>query len=466
MRTLSLFSGYGGLDLAVEHVLGSETAYVADIDKGACKILEHRFPRAENLGDVSAVDYRSLGQIDVITGGFPCQDVSTAGKRAGMKDGTRSGLWSEMHRAIDELRPRLVVIENVRGLLSAEADSDVEPCPWCVGDESGPSMRALGAVLADLADIGYDARWCGLRAADVGAPHGRFRVFILATPADAERREQREPAERGLRAEPGRSATPAADTDRERHERAGSARYGRPGPADGDSGPVALLPTPDANMGNGGRVRSREALARGDRQVNLNDLPRLLPTPAVNDMGEGKTPEAWDVWTAKMQAKHGNGNGHGASLAIEAQRLTESVDVHAGGRVLGVVDVEQVEDVLGFSGGDCDFHTSGIAAKNEAGLEKVWGEYAPAIARWESLTRPAPAPTEPTGKGGAHRLSPRFTEWMMGLPNGWITDVPSITRNEALKACGNGVVPQQAAAAIEWLLNASIGQLDLLAMEG
>lgn len=90
-----------------------------------------------------------------------------------------------------------------------------------------------------------------------------------------------------------------------------------------------------------------------------------------------------------------------------------------------------------------------------------FGQYTAAIARWEALTGlPAPAPTEPTGKGGAHRLSPRFTEWMMGLPPGWITDVPGITRNEALKACGNGVVPQQAHAALTFALNllASLGR--------
>ena len=85
--------------------------------------------------------------------------------------------------------------------------------------------------------------------------------------------------------------------------------------------------------------------------------------------------------------------------------------------------------------------------------EKQWGDYAAAIRRWEHvLGRPAPDPTEPTGKNGAHRLSPRFVEWMMGLSDGWITDVPGITRNEALKACGNGVVPQQAAFAISHLI--------------
>lgn len=82
-----------------------------------------------------------------------------------------------------------------------------------------------------------------------------------------------------------------------------------------------------------------------------------------------------------------------------------------------------------------------------------FGGYAPAIARWERvLGRPAPAPTEPTGRGGAHRLSPRFVEWLMGLPEGHVTGVPGLTRNAQLKALGNGVVPQQATAALTHLL--------------
>ena len=128
----------------------------------------------------------------------------------------------------------------------------------------------------------------------------------------------------------------------------------------------------------------------------------LLPTPAVNDMGAGKTVEQWDEWTAKMQAAHGNGNGHGNSLAIEAIRHTD------------------------------------------------FGPYAAAVARWEAIVgRPAPAPTEP-GSNGKPRLSPRFVEWMMGLPQGWVT-ATGVPRNAQLKALGNGVVPQQARLALDLL---------------
>ena len=81
-----------------------------------------------------------------------------------------------------------------------------------------------------------------------------------------------------------------------------------------------------------------------------------------------------------------------------------------------------------------------------------WGKYAASIARWEAIHGPSPAPTMTSPRSGNQQLSPAFTEWMMGLPTGWITDVPGITRNEALKACGNGVVPQQAIAALRHML--------------
>lgn len=179
----SLFSGYGGLDLAVTAVTGAEVAWHCEWEDAPSKILDKNFPGIPNYRDVSKVDWANIEPVDILTGGFPCQDLSLAGKRAGLKEGTRSGLWSEFYKAIDIIRPSLVVIENVRGLLSATAHSDLESCSWCMGDESGePPLRALGAVLGDLADIGYDARWTGIRAADAGAPHNCFRVFIVAYP--------------------------------------------------------------------------------------------------------------------------------------------------------------------------------------------------------------------------------------------------------------------------------------------
>src|SRR5699024_1554073 len=275
MRIGSLFSGTGGLDMAVESVFpGALPAWFCEWDEAPSRILAHHWPDVPNLRDVTAVDWSQVEPVDIITGGFPCQDVSHAGRRQGLiRDGegrTRSGLRGQLLRAIDTIRPPLVVAENVRGLLSAEADSDVEPCPFCMGDGGASPMRALGAVLADLADIGFDAEWCGLRAADVGAAHGRFRVFILAWPT--------------------------ADAD---------------GDVLGQLARVAPEQAAPADEGD------RFADPRGGGRDGVT----LLPTPAVNDMGASYTPDEWDAWTARMKAAHGNGNGHGKSLSIEAQRL-------------------------------------------------------------------------------------------------------------------------------------------------
>jgi DNA (cytosine-5)-methyltransferase 1 len=181
----SLFSGYGGLDLVVAEMFDAQVAWHCEWEDAPSKILEARFPGVPNYRDVSTVDWASVEPVDILTGGFPCQDVSLAGRRAGMTDGTRSGLWSEFAKAIDVLRPKWVVIENVRGLLSAKADNGVEYDDEVVGVLNGrPALRAIGAVLGDLADLGFDAEWASVRASDAGAPHQRLRVFILAYRAD------------------------------------------------------------------------------------------------------------------------------------------------------------------------------------------------------------------------------------------------------------------------------------------
>lgn len=205
----SLFSGYGGLDLAVEHALDAETVWFSENNQHVARIFAHHWPDAPNLGDIATIDWSTVPQVDVLCAGFPCQDVSTVGKRAGLAPGTRSGLWSHMAEAVDALQPQLVVIENVRGLLSspavrapqegtANAQRNIdhatpsaatlrvlEPDPWGMGDLATRPLRAAGAVLGDLADLGMDAQWIGLPASLVGAPHPTLRIFILAHRQDA-----------------------------------------------------------------------------------------------------------------------------------------------------------------------------------------------------------------------------------------------------------------------------------------
>lgn len=114
----SLSSGYGGLDLAVEYATGGETIWFSETNT-SIRVFAHHWPGFPDLGDITSVEWATVLPVDVLIGGFPCQDVSTVGKGAGLAPGTRSGLWSHMAAAIDALQPELVVIENVRGLLSA-----------------------------------------------------------------------------------------------------------------------------------------------------------------------------------------------------------------------------------------------------------------------------------------------------------------------------------------------------------
>ena len=122
MKIGSLFSGVGGADLAVQSVFpGAHPAWFVEFDKHPSAVLARHWPDVPNYGDITAVDWAAVEPVDILTGGFPCQDLSVAGKRAGLRPGTRSGLWAHMAYAIDQLRPALVVAENVRGLLSADA---------------------------------------------------------------------------------------------------------------------------------------------------------------------------------------------------------------------------------------------------------------------------------------------------------------------------------------------------------
>jgi DNA (cytosine-5)-methyltransferase 1 len=382
VRIGSLFSGYGGLDMAVMAVLGGTVAWHSEIDKAASKILEHHWPDVPNLGDIAAVDWSQVGPVDVLTGGFPCQDVSHAGKRAGLRPDTRSGLWSQMAYAVDQLRPALVVIENVRGLLSAPAHSDVEPCPICLGDGPDGALRALGAVLGDLAELGYDARWCGVRAADAGAPHGRFRVFVVAHAGSG----------------------PLAGT--------AAAGDGLPVTPQRGDGPVA----------DTARVQSQWAIRSGDPsgrpEASYRDCRSAAPHPTRDGRHEG--------WPEPARVVGGPDAAEPGEAAADADR--------DGQQAVWRVDTQRRDP------------------DRRDRADTAWGDYEPAIRRWEHiLGRPAPAPTG-IGDKGQPKLSARFVEWMQGLPDGWVTDVPGVSWNDALKALGNGVVPQQAELAMRWLL--------------
>jgi DNA (cytosine-5)-methyltransferase 1 len=161
-RVLDLFSGIGGFSLGLE-AAGFRTVAFCEVNPTCRFLLAHHWPDVPCYDDVQTLTADRLAAdgiaVDVICGGFPCQDISYAGKGAGLA-GERSGLWREYARLIGELRPRYVVVENVSALLS----------------------RGLGVVLGDLAELGYDAVWDRVRAFDIGAPHLRARLWIVAYP--------------------------------------------------------------------------------------------------------------------------------------------------------------------------------------------------------------------------------------------------------------------------------------------
>lgn len=156
MRVGSLFAGIGGFDLAARW-MGWDTAWFSEIEPYASSVLAKHWPGVPNHGDITKLNGADIEPIDILCGGFPCQDISLAGAGAGI-GGSRSGLWKHYARLIDEKHPRYVVAENVSAIRT----------------------RGLDVVLQDLNALGYDAEWHCIPASHVGAPHRRDRAWIIA----------------------------------------------------------------------------------------------------------------------------------------------------------------------------------------------------------------------------------------------------------------------------------------------
>lgn len=174
LKVLDLFSGIGGFSLGLERTGGFETVAFCEIEDYPRRVLKKHWPKVPIYDDVRTLTADALSRdgiaVDVICGGFPCQDVSRAGKRAGI-GGARSGLWSEFGRLVCELRPQFIIVENVSALLD----------------------DGMGVVCGDLASLGYDAEWHCISAAAVGAPHDRDRIWILAYPNEMGRKVPNQP---------------------------------------------------------------------------------------------------------------------------------------------------------------------------------------------------------------------------------------------------------------------------------
>lgn len=510
-KLISLFSGYGGLDMGVARALGgADTVVTSDLEPGPVAIEAFHTPGIPNLGDITAVDKSTLPEADILVGGSPCQSMSYAGRRAGMHEGTRSGLWSEQCDAINAVRPRLAVWENVQAATGASASSrsdivrhgrrvaalraaglcacdnpdldypagfrpptgegavradkalldwarrrglDVSglecrrcgcpvygpgPVAWTDrlgGRDTGPVIRALGRVLADLSLIGYDAVWRGIEAADVGAPHHRFRLFVVAWPQTPPDR----PAETDLFREldalpaPRPAGSPWAVFDRDADVwRSGETRldgtadvFDGVWPTDGVmvSGRVWTAPAWPAVLPRLSGAPARHGDT--DPRHRVSGSP-LIPTPAARDAkglnqrrNQENLPGAMELGTRLRSAP--------ATVFMPTPRASDGTKgpsynghrVNLSGAILGqagLLPTPTASDGMAermrtgvWHAGSRRAMNLGIAGRivtagegkardpESYGFRVDWGRFTPAVRRWETiLGRPAPDPTQAT----------------------------------------------------------------------
>lgn len=400
----SLFTGYGGLDMGVAMALDPDArvAWTSDVEPGPCKLAQVRWPDTPNLGDITQINWADVEPVDIICGGSPCQDLSLAGKRAGMATGTRSGLWESMAAAIETIQPRLVVWENVQGALSARAYSPVESEPTMLGTgANGPALRAAGRVAGDLASLGYSTAWRVVRASDAGAPHQRARFFLIGYP-DGQPWDMRRPT------------TPRQAPSRRPHRESAGPDLG------------TLMPTPTASDHKAGRHQDGTG-------HSLTQAVQLLPTPVAQPSGNSPSEH--------LRKKPGRERVTDLAIIVENGLLPTG----------GLLPTPQAVSAP-YSGAGYGPTLNEVANA----LTGTYGPYAPTIARWEHVTgRAAPPPTNPPRRaGGKPQLSAKFVEWLMGLPDGHVTGPDlDLSRERQLRMLGNGVVPQQAALAVRTLIH-------------
>jgi DNA (cytosine-5)-methyltransferase 1 len=401
LRTGSLFTGSGQLDHAVTRVLGGELVWTVENDPSARRVIASRL-RAEhgNWTGVESCDFTRMPPVDVLVAGFPCQDISQAGHGKGIAHGERSGLWRYVVHAAKALSPEWIALENVPLI----------------------KRRGLDIVLDDLESLGYGLRWTYLRASDVGMPHQRKRWFALAH-RDWAHREVTYPTK----------ARP--DWLREVEAR--------------------LLPTPD-----GGRFNDGESIK------SWRERQRRNPDKGINGNGQG-TPLSIVVQLPTDGPNGGpNQRGRKGDLAMPsvAVRLLPSPQARDGRDSAGPEALSRVP-VNGLLPRVVNLLPTPRAAPNEnrttrrtpsqearSWVVEINGklvDYGPAVCHWADLFGPCPEPTVNTPVGP--RLSPAFTEWMMGWSVGWVTGL-DIARTRMLRVIGNGAAPIQAETAYRHLL--------------
>ena len=399
-------------------------------------LCSHYHPEVPNLGDIKEIEWdkADIPEFDILTGGYPCQPFSAAGHRRG-KDDPRH-LWPYVLKAIKVRQPQHVYLENVRGHLSLGFD----------------------IVLNDLASAGYNVHWSIMAASSVGAAHRRERLYIYATPSTD-------------------GTSYSLDLPTKLPVAGSISQYGLVSLTRVDDHlhtPSALLPTPVA--------RDHKGATKRKGGLSLGDIGRLLPTlmPAATS-AQFPTPAASDTTGARKTRPNGYKALKDMPLLLEkagarlmpTPNTMDNLPAREGDAVERQLRRGQGreasrrstmgnlrEDILlTVEPGRYDVDNSKVDKREHAPEWQPfnvteWGVYAEAVARWTISTgNLPPAPVQPN-RNGNPQLTAEFPAWLMGLPAGYLTDPDiGLTRTEAIKLAGNGVVPQAALVAYSLILS-------------
>ncbi len=403
----SLFAGIGGLELGLEQTGGFKTIWSVEIDEYCNRVRKRHWPAVPQYLDVREFPPDGIERPDLICGGSPCQDLSVAGKRAGLA-GERSGLFHEFTRIVGALQPRWVIWENVGGALSSHGGRD------------------FLAVLNAFHAIGYDAEWCHLHASDFGLPHRRRRVFVVAYPKGGYAGHHEPVGERRPAAEPEYQCDELADPTSQRCGQGGSepARQQRASSASGESDELANA------IGKRGRCETSRAKNAENAWVSGQRTKLAYPRRELPQRERATGPEALP-----------DRRGGGATMA----------DTDAGNRVGQQPDTKRCEK-QGTAIDGTGAESLGDAAGN--GPKKCGPHKRP-----KAINERHPELFAPPGPGDRERWDAILTEapWLApalergfcrmadGLPP--LLDLPGLEiqvddeRRKRLKALGNAVVP-------------------------
>lgn len=403
MKFMSLFTGVGGFDLGFERA-GMECVGMCEIDKNARKVLDYHYPQVIKFEDVRHVTKENITEpVDLICGGFPCQDVSVAGRRAGLA-GERSGLWFEFHRIIDEIKPQWVVIENVPGLLTSNGGADFE------------------TVLSGLVGSGYRIGWRILDSQYFGVAQRRKRVFIVASLGNGRCAQVLFERESGTgNPEPGSEAREAPTP----YVIKGAAIGRQPenGPQYGEisaDGTCYTLNTSEVHAIAGTLPASGAGTARTGNERNEASL--LVVADGFDTRNMKVNPNL----SATLQT---GSDLNSINPVIFNKQRTDSYQPASVGSTLAARDYKDAGDLV------YSFIGKSSASAPSAG----------AVANL-SATLDTDASAKIAGNFGVRRLTPMECERLQGFPDSW-TGIPGASDSTRYKQLGNAVTVNVA----EWI---------------